>query len=76
MFENIVSNATSGLNQIGFGVQQHAPGILVAGGIIGVIASTVMACKATTKASCVSEKFMRQLRKVRPEMVRSTPKKI
>lgn len=61
MFENIVSNATSGLNQIGFGVQQHTPGILVAGGIIGVIASTVMACKATTKASCVSEKFEEEM---------------
>ena len=32
-------------------LKKHAPDIMVIGGVVGMIAGTVMACKATTKAS-------------------------
>lgn len=38
-------------NKIGFQLQKKSPEILVAAGIVGVVVSTIMACKATTKAS-------------------------
>ena len=34
----------------GLKVRKHSPEILVVGGVVGMVASTVMACKATTKA--------------------------
>lgn len=35
--------------KIGFGLKKHSPEILIVGGIVGVVVSTVMACVATTK---------------------------
>ena len=43
-------------NKIKFKTIQHSPEILIAVGVIGVIGSTVMACKATTKLNSVLEK--------------------
>ena len=42
-------------HQAGFKIKQHSPEILIGAGIVGVVTSTVMACKATTKASEVLE---------------------
>ena len=36
-----------------FGIQKHSPEILIIGGTIGVVASAIMACRATTKVSTV-----------------------
>lgn len=41
--------ATRRLNRLGLKFKKHSPEILVATGVVGVITSTVMACKATTK---------------------------
>ena len=46
----------STINKIGFKLKKHSPEILVVAGVIGTVASTVMACKATTKASDILEK--------------------
>lgn len=43
------------VNKIGFKLQKRSPEILVVTGVIGVIATTVMACKATTKAGKIAE---------------------
>lgn len=43
-------------NKIKFKTIQHSPEILIAVGVCGVIGSTVMACKATTKLNSVLEK--------------------
>ena len=42
-------------NKIGFQIQKKSPELLVAAGIVGVVVSAVMACKATIKASEVAE---------------------
>lgn len=38
-------------NRLGLQVKKHSPEILVVAGVIGVVASAVMACKATTKVN-------------------------
>lgn len=45
----LITNVTRGFHKVGFKLKQHSPEILVVTGIVGVVASAVMACKATTK---------------------------
>ena len=51
----LVKSAGLAFNKIGFKLQKRSPEILVAVGVVGVVVSAVMACKATTKASEVVE---------------------
>lgn len=51
----IIQSANQTLNRIGFKVQKKSPEILVVVGVIGVVVSAVMACKATTKAGEIAE---------------------
>lgn len=53
---NIMNRMGGTLHKIGFQLKKHSPEILIVAGVVGVVASTVMACKATTKASKVVEK--------------------
>lgn len=43
------ASTTRALNRVGLKLRKHSPEILVASGIVGVVTSTVIACKATTK---------------------------
>ena len=54
---NITTKAT-------FQVQKHSPEILMGVGIIGTIASTVLACKATTKVSKIIDEKNQQINNV------------
>lgn len=47
----IMQSVKGAMFKTGFKLKKHSPEILVVTGIIGVVASTVMACKATTKAN-------------------------
>jgi len=49
MKNELMTNLSRGFNKIGFSIKKHSPEILLGAGIVGVVASTVMACKATTK---------------------------
>lgn len=40
----------------GFKIKKHSPEILIAAGVVGVVTSAVMACKATTKVDEILEK--------------------
>lgn len=40
-------------NKVNFQVKKHSPEILIAVGVVGTVASAIMACKATTKLSGV-----------------------
>lgn len=46
----IITTLSRTVKMTGFKIKKHSPEILVAAGIVGTITSTVMACKATTKA--------------------------
>lgn len=49
------ASATRAFHNIGFQLKKHSPEILVVTGVIGTVASAVMACKATTKVNFVLE---------------------
>lgn len=51
-----IDNITRAFHKVGFTLKKHSPEILVVAGTVGVVASTVLACKATTKLSTVLEK--------------------
>ena len=57
----IMAVATRTVNKIGFKVKKYSPEILVVTGIVGVVTSAVMACKATTKAGMILEETKDQL---------------
>lgn len=48
-------------HKVGFKVKKHSPEILVVAGVTGIVASTVMACKATTKASDILDEHNKQM---------------
>ena len=51
MKTDIMANMSRSLHKVSFKFKKHSPEILVVTGVIGIVASTVMACKATTKVS-------------------------
>ena len=51
MKNELIAKASRSLHKIGFKFKKHSPEILVVAGVVGIVASTVMACKATTKVS-------------------------
>ena len=51
----ILNKVSRAFNKAGFEIKKHSPEILITAGVIGVVTSTVMACKATTKVSAVLE---------------------
>lgn len=46
----VVKAMTNTFNKVSFKISKHSPEILLVTGIVGVIGSGIMACKATTKA--------------------------
>ena len=51
----IMNTVTKTFNNVSFKLKKHSPEILVVAGVVGVVASAVMACKATTKVSEILE---------------------
>jgi hypothetical protein len=51
MKNELIAKASRSLHKIGFKFKKHSPEILVVAGVVGIVASTVMACKAPTKVS-------------------------
>lgn len=49
-FNEIMNTASRTMHKVGFKIKKASPEILVVAGIVGVVTSTVMACRATTKA--------------------------
>jgi hypothetical protein len=52
----LMTTVSSSFKKIGFKIKKHSPEILVVAGVVGTVASAVMACKATTKVSDILEK--------------------
>lgn len=57
----IMSNATRSFNKVGFKLKKHSPEILIAAGVVGTVASAVMACKATIKLNDILEESKENL---------------
>lgn len=53
MKSNILNNLSRTFHKVGFKLQKHSPEILIAAGVVGTVASAVMACKATTKVDTI-----------------------
>ena len=57
----IIAKVTSAVNTATIKVKKHSPEILVVAGVVGTVASAVMACKATTKLSTVLEEHKKDV---------------
>ena len=44
-----MANVTRAINKAGFKLKKHSPELLIVAGVVGVVTSAVMACKATMK---------------------------
>ena len=51
MKTDIMASISRSLYKVGFKLKKHSPEILIVTGVIGIVTSTVMACKATTKVN-------------------------
>ena len=49
----LMNSVTRTIHKVGFKFKKHSPEILVVAGVVGGVASAVMACKATTKVSAI-----------------------
>ena len=68
------NNLSRTFNKVGFKIQKHSPEILLVTGTVGVIASTVMACKATTKVNFVLEETRDNVETIHKALERGTVK--
>lgn len=61
---NLVNSATRTFNRAGLKLKKHSPEIMVTAGVIGVVTSAVMACKATTKANSIVDEMKEEMDKI------------
>lgn len=61
----IVNSMTRNLRKVGFKFKKHSPEILVVAGVVGTVASAVMACKATLKVNDILEETKAEIEKVK-----------
>lgn len=57
----IVSTISRSAHKAGLKFKKHSPEIMVVAGVVGVVTSTVMACKATTKVNDILEETKKQV---------------
>ena len=60
----IMNKMSRNLHKFGFKFKKHSPEILAVAGVVGIVASGIMACKASTKLSGVIEETKEQLNQV------------
>lgn len=53
--EEIMKNVSSTFNKVSIKLKKHSPEILIVAGVVGTVASTVLACKATTKVGKIMD---------------------
>lgn len=51
MKADVMNKVTRSINKIGFKLKKHSPEILIVAGVVGTVASAVLACKATLKVT-------------------------
>lgn len=60
----IMNNVSRTFHKVGFKFKKHSPEILVVAGVVGVVASGVMACKATLKVNEVLDRSKENIEKM------------
>lgn len=60
-FNEIMNTASRTMHRVGFKIKKASPEIMVVAGVVGVVTSTVMACKATTKVNDILEETKKQV---------------
>ena len=61
---NLMTNVNRSMHKAGFKIKKHSPEILIVTGVVGVVASTVMACKATLKVNDVLDEAKENIEKI------------
>lgn len=61
---SMFNNMTRSLNKVGFKLKKYSPEILVTAGVVGVVASAVMACKSSMKLNDVLNESKEQVDKI------------
>jgi hypothetical protein len=56
-----MTNVTRAFHKVGFKLKKHSPEILIVTGVVGVVTSAVLACKATMKVSTIVEKAKKDI---------------
>lgn len=64
----IMAKATRMFHRTGLKLKKHSPEILLAGGVVGVVTSTVMACKATLKVEEILDESKEKIEKIHEVM--------
>ncbi len=64
MKKDILNNVNRTFNKMTFKFKKHSPEILIVTGVVGVVTSAVMACKATTKVEKIADEHEKQLNEV------------
>ena len=60
----LMNSLTRGVNRVGLKLKKHSPEIMVVAGVVGMVTSTVMACKATTKANDILKEAKQEIERV------------
>lgn len=65
MKTELISKVSRSFCKAGFKFKKHSPEILAVTGVIGIVTSTVMACKATTKVNDIVDEAKDTIEKIR-----------
>lgn len=60
----LMNKVSRTFNNVGFQFKKYSPEILIAAGVVGTVASAVMACKATTKIGDILDETKSQVNKI------------
>ena len=64
MSKNVLAAVSNSISKVGLKVKKHSPEIFAVAGVTGMVASTVLACRATTKASDILNETKEQVDQV------------
>lgn len=64
MKNEFVAKVSRSVHKVGFKFKKHSPEILVVAGVVGIVTSTVMACKATTKVNDIVDETKETIDKI------------
>lgn len=62
--EELMNKVSGTFGKVGFKIQKHSPEILMVVGVVGAVASAVVACKATLKVEAVMDDAKEKMSKV------------